>query len=114
MEETSAGPESRASPTDSRRAGVLLAGGCRRRAVPEGGDVPRWRWWLIQGLLFLGAGALFAVAFVFGSSSIAIGAAAVGASAAATVLLFLAWSDRRRARRHEAPGVRRGASDRGP
>lgn len=62
----------------------------------SGDPMPRWRWMLIQGILFLAAGLVFCVSLVFGSPGWWVGVAGVASFVVATTALFLGWRERRR------------------
>ncbi|WP_336641538.1 hypothetical protein [Microbacterium sp. USHLN272] len=56
----------------------------------------RWRWFLAQGVLFLGAGMLFGLSLAFGSTGVWVGFAALVSFVVAAVTLYLGWRERRR------------------
>lgn len=70
--------------------------------------MPRWRWLLVQGVLFLAAGVLFGLSFTAGSAGPWVGVAAVVCLVVSSVALFLGWRERRRLLAEEAPPRRRG------
>ncbi|MBQ3358343.1 MAG: hypothetical protein IJG47_05525 [Microbacterium sp.] len=69
--------------------------------------MPRWRWFLVQGVLFLAAGVLFGLALVVGSAGEWVGVAALVSLVIASVALFLGWRERRRMLDEEARSRRR-------
>jgi len=56
----------------------------------------RWRWFLAQGVLFLGAGMLFGLSLAAGSTGVWVGFAALVSFVVAAVTLYLGWRERRR------------------
>ncbi|MGN7967673.1 hypothetical protein ACTJKK_16475 [Microbacterium sp. 22179] len=69
--------------------------------------MPRWRWFLVQGVLLLAAGVLFGLALVVGSAGVWVGVAALVSLVVASVALFLGWRERWRMLDEEARSRRR-------